>query len=201
MSTTEHKLPLHHAQRLANRLVQMLEPHCLKIDIAGSIRRESPLVGDIEIVCQPQKIESGLLGMDPVIIPDFFHALSIFKRLMGKPENKNARYLKYELPTVKGDSLRTVTLDLFIPQPADYYRILAIRTGSKDFAHLKIAGGWIANGWVGTDDGLRINDEVERKGEKWVCNLYKPTLPPVWQSEREFFDWLGIEWVEPINRK
>jgi len=199
MSTTEHRLPLHHAELLANRLVEILQPHCIQIDIAGSIRRKSPEVGDIEIVCNPKRIEAGLFDLDAVIPPSFFHALSIFKRVLGKPENKNARQFKYEIPIKKGDSA-TVNLDLFIPQPSDYYRILAIRTGSKNFAHLKIAGGWIKKGWVGTNDGLRLEAEVEKKGDEWVCCVYKPELPPVWQSEKEFFDWLGLEWVEPINR-
>lgn len=64
MSTSEHKLPLQHAEQLAHRLVELLTPHCERIDVAGSIRRKKQEVGDIEIVCLPKKIEVGFLGLD-----------------------------------------------------------------------------------------------------------------------------------------
>jgi DNA polymerase/3'-5' exonuclease PolX len=199
MSTSSSKLPLLQAQRLAARLVEILSPHCEIIDIAGSIRREAPQVGDIEIVCQPKMIESGFLGLDYEISPAFFQALAPFKRLMGKPENKQARYFKYEIPIQKG-SIATVNLDLFIPQPHDYYRQLAIRTGSSNYSANVIALGWRKKGWVGTADGLRREEEVEKKGDAWICDFDEPTMPPVWDSEKAFFEWLGVAWREPIDR-
>jgi len=136
MSTTEIKLPLHQAQRLAKRLVEILAPHCERIDIVGSVRMEKSQVGDIEIVCAPKKVPIGLFGDEWAIIPEFFQALSIFKREVGKIENTEARYFKYEVPTGWA-SPATIKLDLFIPQAHDYYRQLAIRTGpvsySKDY--------------------------------------------------------------------
>ncbi|MEW6287659.1 MAG: hypothetical protein AB1509_15670 [Chloroflexota bacterium] len=48
------KLPLPEAQKIAARVIDALAPHCQRIEVAGSIRRQSPQVGDIEIVCQPK---------------------------------------------------------------------------------------------------------------------------------------------------
>ncbi len=200
MSTTTQKLLLPQAQRLAARLVELFSPHSDLIDIAGSVRREKPEVGDIEIVCYPKKIQTGFLGLSTAIHPQFFVVLSQFKRLLGKPENPDARYFKYEIPCEKG-SLRTICLDLFIPQLFDYYRQLAIRTGSSDYSKNVIATGWRKKGWVGTEEGLRREEEVSKKGDKWVCDVQDYTPPPVWKSEQEFFEWLDIKYLEPKNRQ
>jgi DNA polymerase/3'-5' exonuclease PolX len=201
MSATEIKLPLKQAQRLANRLVEILTPHCERIDIVGSVRRQKQEVGDIEIVCQPKRINFGLFADATVIDPNFFLVLTLFERLMGNPDNNAARYFKYKIPTGWA-SPTTINLDLFLPQASDYYRQLAIRTGSVGFSKETIANGWRKLGWVGTEDGLRREDQVEKKGEKWVCNVPASAIiqPPIWESEKDFFEWLKIEYVEPNER-
>lgn len=138
MSTTEHKLPLHHAQRLANRLLEILSPHCDSIDIAGSIRRQKLEVGDIEIVCEPKKTVTDIFGGEKKPILDFWAVLRriSIKTLLGKADG-TGRYYKFLLPS--GIGANTVQLDLFIPQPADYYRQLAIRTGSSNYSANVIA--------------------------------------------------------------
>jgi DNA polymerase/3'-5' exonuclease PolX len=50
------------AQRLAARIRDDLSPFCECIEIAGSIRRQRPEVGDIDVVCLP-KGEAGLHDM------------------------------------------------------------------------------------------------------------------------------------------
>ncbi|MDX2138587.1 MAG: hypothetical protein SF123_10875, partial [Chloroflexota bacterium] len=41
------------AKALADCVVNLLAPHCQRIDIAGSIRRKMSDIGDIDIVCEP----------------------------------------------------------------------------------------------------------------------------------------------------
>ena len=112
-----------------------------------------------------------------------------------------ATYIKYSIPTGLS-APQYVQLDLFIPQPDDYYRQLAIRTGSADYSARVIAYGWRKIGWVGTSDGLRKEEQVEKRGEQWICSLpeHEVIKPPVWASEQDFFNWLKVEYIEPQFR-
>lgn len=193
-------MELEQAHKIAMQLYTHLEPHCTTINIAGSIRRQSAEVGDIELVCIPKQ--------DPVI--DLFGSITgyirsnnwkqavevIGKHISGKTEH--GRHLQY---MVNGTGMQ---LDLFVPQPHDYYRMYAIRTGSADYSKRVLAGAWVRKGWCGTPDGLRLMEESERKvqGDKtvWSCKHPSPTLPPAWQNEQEFFTWLGVPFLNPKCR-
>jgi DNA polymerase/3'-5' exonuclease PolX len=50
---------LHTAQPIADRVRDLLAPHCDRIEIAGSIRRQKADVGDIEIVAIPKTVTDG----------------------------------------------------------------------------------------------------------------------------------------------
>lgn len=186
------------AKRLADRIVELLTPHCEagRIHIAGSVRRQVYNCGDIEVVCQPKKelaainmFEQGML-----VVPGFNNAITMFADNIISG-NVEGGMMKIE---VKESG---INLDLFLPQPHDYFRILAIRTGSVDFSRYPLAAQWVKLGWVGTEEGLRRKGQCLDLGKnKWKCMVEKPELPPVWQSEEDFFTWLTLEWVEPQNR-
>ena len=97
-------------------------------------------------------------------------------------------------------------LDLFMPQSQDYYRQLAIRTGSAQYAHYVIANGWLHKGWCGTELGLRLQKDCLETRQpdgksKWKLVNESGDLPPAWQSEEEFFAWLNIPYVCPRFRE
>lgn len=190
---------LNQAKAIADRIVEILSPHCTKIHIAGSIRREKPEVKDIEIVCEPVKQAVGLFS--DVFIPSrhFKEAASTFIDTVEKG-NFEGRYMKINL--IGG----RIQLDLFMPQSEDYYRQYAIRTGSSEYSKDVIAAGWIRKGWCGVDKlGLRriIDCEAETSSDgKTTWSLVNPEAenPPVWKSEEEFFNWLEVPWKEPKLR-
>ena len=165
------------------QITSVIAPLCTKFDIAGSYRREAIECGDLEIVCQP-------ISPTPVALA-FKDAIGC--RIVSK-FTRDSRYVK--LFTI----IEGLQIDLFLPQPADYYRQLAIRTGSADYAHRTIAGSWRKKGWVGTDRGLRLEVECKLNGKVWECVSSNPTLPPVWDSEEDFFTFLGLYWIEPKFR-
>lgn len=193
------------AREIATRVYKALEPHCVRLDIAGSVRREKPEVKDIEIVCEPIMVEqTDLFGeaMERKRNIGFVHTVRELGVLL-KGNMLDGRYLQILLS-------EGINLDLFIPQPTDYYRQLSIRTGSADYSHKVLANAWLKKGWCGTEDGLRLQTECYQKliGKypdgrdkfKWICNTENPTLPDVWRNELEFFHWLNLEWLEPSKR-
>jgi DNA polymerase/3'-5' exonuclease PolX len=186
------------AKAIADRVVDLFQPYSELVHIAGSIRREKEMVKDIEIVCLPKKefVSTDLFGGGFLkVCPGFADALRFIqdKVIKGNPEG---RYMQLIL---KGGT----TLDLFMPQKEDYYRQLAIRTGSAEYSSLVIAHAWKRKGWCGTHEGLRLQLDctLNEKSGNWNVWNKNPTLPPVWQSEEEFFKWLGVEWTHPKFRE
>lgn len=168
------------AKLIADELVGLLKPDCSRIEIAGSVRRERPLVKDVELVCIPSNLNS--------------FALKLYNGY-GVATKRKARYIQFNIGVMK--------CDLFLPQPHDYFRQFAIRTGSADYSHKVIANAWVKAGWVGTEDGLRRAVECEKHTNRWICKSTgsNVTLPPVWQSEEDFFHWLGLAYLPPMNRE
>ena len=182
------------AYRLALQILEKLKPFCKKIEIAGSIRRKVLEVKDIELVALNNTIEvsDGLFDTSMVRCPDFISTVkSLGKIIKGKPED--GRYVQIELD-------QEIKLDLFIPTETDYYRQLMIRTGSVGWIVKNISYTWTRKGWSGTEDGLRRTDECEKKGKIFICTAKNPVMPPVWESEQAFFEWIGVEYVSPEKR-
>ena len=59
MSNNTHR-PLAEALEVANHIQSALAPHCARVEIAGSIRRRRPSIGDVEIVCLPHPYEPAI---------------------------------------------------------------------------------------------------------------------------------------------
>lgn len=172
------------AQRIAEYTIAELQQFCKPnmCLVAGSVRRKRDNVKDIEIVCL----------RDPQKLFDFVHLVNSWRHVKGEPTGRLAHRI---LPEGIG-------LDLFMPEPHDFYREYAIRTGSAGYSHLVLAMAWVNKGWHGTPEGLRKESDCVQNGSgKWICTKKNPELPPVWKSEEEFFAWLGIPWVPPERRE
>jgi len=181
MSTTEHKLPLAVAKNVAERFITYLTPYVSKVSVAGSVRREVDFCGDVEVCAIPKDEFSMSLAF-----PFGFKGLTI-----------NGERLKRFIYPESG-----IQIELYLPQPHDYGRILAIRTGSSGFAHYLMVEA-NRHGWIGTVDGLRRKKECEKKGSVWkILPQYKtnPTLPPIFSTEMQFFELIGVNYIEPKQR-
>lgn len=115
-------LPLTQARELSRRVIERLEPFVSRIEVAGSIRRMKPEVGDIEIVAEPNLYQADLLRtLAPDIEP-------IHRELesMGSWTRGGNRYVRI----ANLFDLRSASLDLFLVHPpAQWGTIFAIRTG------------------------------------------------------------------------
>jgi len=175
------QIPLPSALNIGNRFRKVIEPHCEKVIMAGSVRRMKPMVGDIELVCLPAEPNSlnGFLNEYPGIII-------------------NGERLKRFFYPKSG-----IQIELYIPRPYDFGRILAIRTGSSVFSHSVLAVQWNRLGWCGTSEGLRRKAECIHGTSLWkIKKDFKdnPTLPPVFETEESFFEFLGLKWIPPEQR-
>ena len=124
-------MKLDKAYPIAELVKLQLKPHCIKIEIAGSIRRGRPEVNDIEIVAIPKPygvglFESGIAGV-----------VEQWERVRGYLPGK---YTRRKLP-------QGIDLDLFFAREDNWGLILAIRTGSAEFGHHVLAAGWSARGY------------------------------------------------------
>lgn len=176
------KMPLVKAQDIARRFMAYLQPSVEKISVAGSVRRECDFCGDVEVLVIPKDEFS--IGR---IFPEGYPGLVV----------NGARLKRFKYPD-KG-----VQIELYIVvNKADWGRMLAVRTGSSVYSnHLAIR--WSRLGYAGTIDGLRLKRECDHKGNVWrIKPEYKacPTLPPAFESEEDFFAFLGIPYIHPKAR-
>ena len=162
------------AQHIAAEVLSVLAPHCERIEIAGSIRRRKPEVGDIEIVAIPKTCPLGLFAdTDPIAIPEFCDIVNRWPAIKGKPTGK---YTQRVLPD-------DIILDLFIARQENWGLIFAIRTGSAAYSHHVLASAWCRAGYHSMDGML-------------VKGFHKVPV----REERDLFTLIGLPWAEPWQR-
>ena len=164
------EIPYKDAKEIADKLVLLLSPHCLRIQIAGSIRREKQIVGDIEIVAIPKPYQTGLFedGLASVV--------NQWEKVKGELDYGKTKYTQRILP-------EGIKLDLFFAEEGNWGIILAIRTGSADYSHKILASGWVKRGYK-SEGGYLIKD-----GKTYEV-----------REEKDLFERLGIPYVEPRDR-
>lgn len=168
--STGNRIPWSEANAIAEDLVNQLRPHCSQIDIAGSIKRRKPTIGDVEIVCLPLPYDAS-----PLFCSGIATVVNQWEKVKGELP---CRYTQRILPS-------GMKLDLFMPDPAGYGLQLAIRTGSAEWSHKRLATAWVRTGFK--SEGGLLRDQAGR------------VLPC--RTERELFERIGLKWVEPVNRE
>lgn len=168
------------AKRIADELVDQLRSSCVQIEIAGSIRRRSPWVHDIEIVAEPWvELRPNLFG--ETLLP--------YSRLDDALDDLQDELVLRSFPGAKhGDRFKQfavaplgIKLDLFVVRPpAQWGSILAIRTGPAHYAH-----------WLVTprkSGGAMPSYLRQRDGAIWDGDQLIPT-----PTEGSYFATLGID--------
>lgn len=176
------KLTLEKARNIAEQYREELAPYCEQIEIAGSIRRNKPEVGDIEMVVIP-KYETW--GMDMFGQPRLYNAL---EKVIQEAHNNGLILIKNG-PRYKQMQLREgPTLDLFIVlPPAQWGVIYLIRTGPEEFSHKAVTQRNIG--------GYLPSDCVVRDGQV----LREGVLVPM-SEEEDFLELLGMPGLKPEER-
>ena len=151
-----NRIPLAEALPIAERTQAALATHCEpgKCVIAGSVRREAPTIGDLEIVCVPLDYEA-----TPLFASGLALVVNQWEAVRGQLPCK---YTKRILPG-------GLCLDLFMVDPRGFGLQLAIRTGSAEWSHKVLATSWVRAGFTSKEgllrrrDGSVINTPDERR--------------------------------------
>jgi DNA polymerase/3'-5' exonuclease PolX len=174
MGSRKQRLPLSAALAIAERARAALAPYCHRVEIAGSVRRGRPFVGDLEIVAQPLQEPSDLFGEALVAHHGFCAVVNGWRAIKGQPTGK---YTQRRLP-------EGITLDLFIADEENFGWLMALRTGSATFSHKVLATGMLKAGYS------MLNGYVYRRGERMAL-----------RAETEVFTLIGIPFVPPSDRE
>lgn len=166
----EKKYKIADALAIAYRVVELLKPHCYRIEIAGSIRRQKPQVKDIEIVCIPKPYQTGLFSDGIALV------VNEWPKVKGDLDYQYCKYTQRVLP-------EGIKLDLFFAQPGNWGSILLIRTGDWEFSKHFMGHIMPQRGYKQQDGYVwKSGDKIEVKEEK------------------ELFDLMRIPFIEPKDR-
>lgn len=172
MSETKNYLPYVQAKALADKIVEALRPHCKRIEIAGSIRRERPYCGDIDLVVQ---------GCAPHFRTRLFEKTNIISNGL-----QNISVILHNGFGIQVFIAQEAAADLFEnPISHDTWgTLLMCRTGSRahniqlvNFAHSK---GYHWNPYQG---------------------LYRDQTLIAAATEESIYEALGLPWHPPTNRE
>lgn len=125
------------ALEIAQKVKAQLQPHCDRIEIAGSIRRKRAQVKDIEIVAIPKPYDTGLFESGIATVINHWPAVK---------GTLPCKYTQRMLP-------EGIAVDIFFAEPDNWGYILAIRTGSADYSHM-LATRWSKKDYHGRNGYL-----------------------------------------------
>jgi DNA polymerase/3'-5' exonuclease PolX len=174
----ESRMKLAQAKQIAEEIRSRLEPSCERVVIAGSIRRQRPYVGDIELLCIPRcngfvdQLDRNVEALIKQGLFDF-RRNKLGSKVYG-PKNK----LLLHVPTGIGVDIFSTT--------EEYWAVsLVVRTG-------------------GAETNKRIATEALRKDWRWHAYGRGFTTPDgeiICHSEREVFEAVGLPYLEPWERQ
>lgn len=203
-------MKLNVALRLANRLVELMKPHCIKIEVAGSIRRQKPEVKDIEIVAIPKEYSASIRDLFNFTAGHVTRSMLV-DEFIAQPQG-NLTWIKCGTHEIKPLDMKQelsssnkygtnrkywrgfidwnggIKLDLFLATKENFGVIHLIRTGGKNF-NLKMIEALKKNLYTISEASLYKTD---RHGEK-IDMCYTP-------DEKSIFRAAGMAFVEPEKR-
>lgn len=177
------KIQLSEASSIANSVLKHIMPALDRGEIAGSIRRQKEIVGDIEIVAistQRDRLLSLLSDVGQHIKPGV-------PGVVPWGPKPDAKYLRVRLQ-------EGMNLDLFMASPENWGGLFLMRTGSGSGPDGNSFNGFtpgIFSRWKKLSGGGRMTD----------CMPTMPTGEQLWiPEEQDFFDLLEMNFVPPEER-
>ena len=191
-----HAIPLAHAQRVADGLVELLTPVSERILIVGSVRRRKPHCGDVELCAIPRVERRDVVGVplplfgdpDGEVVNLIWEALDGLVQ-QGRAEPGNAK--TWPAKRIAGAKMLSVFLpragckaEVYMPTRETWGCIATIRTGSADFSHALVTT-WRKSAAARRFEGGRV----------WDGGHVFDT-----PEERDVFEVCGVQWAEYEKR-
>lgn len=187
MSTTSTKTPHATAVRIAESIVASLSPLCERIQIAGSLRRRKPYVGDIEILYIP-RVEhrpDGLFGSKPVSLADERIDQALATGTITKRPSKIGIYTWGDHNKLGVHVASGIGVDFFSTSAANWWVSLVVRTGSAQMnLELTTSAQRMGRSLIAYGEGVRTADGM--------------VMPAT--SEEQVFELCGVRYRSPEQR-
>lgn len=205
--TEKPRWPLSDALAVAEEIRDALAPACERIEIAGSIRRRKPDVGDVEIVFvprfEPEAPPPGMLPGMPFAaaarnLTDVLLTVLLVDGFLKARLNKIGRQAWGEKNKLARHADSGIPVDLFSIPRGSWYNYLVCRTGPED-SNKRIAVAAQAKGWKWkpySPGFVRIDKEL-LDGEFVVVETDERHVVA---SERDVFEFVGLPYLEPWER-
>ena len=194
MSTAPRRT-LARAQHDADAFTALLIPAraCERFEIAGSIRRRKPDIGDVDIVAIPrfEEIPSADMFATPVLTNLLWHRVDDL--LAAGEIKKHERDTEAGLRTCWGDKLRSVEFrgcayDINLADKDNWGPMLAIKTGPAELSKAIVTN--LPRYGYACRDGFHVWDLKCSPGPRMLPEL----------TEEMFFGMAGIPFKEPEKR-
>ena len=167
------RYPLALARSVAQEVAALLRPGCARIDVAGSIRRQKPDIGDCELLVIPA----------PWGVFEYFLSSAMDRGILTKRLNKNGHETFGRLNKLMVHVPSGIGIDLFSTTPENWGMALVVRTGPSEWNIAMMAAFQRLGTPAHAYGGVTVN------GTEVEC----PT-------EQRVFDLLGIPYLQPGER-
>ncbi len=195
--STGVKVPWDVGQAVATRLCESLSPHCARLEIAGSLRRGKPEVGDIELVAIPlveEQVQRDLFGEVVertavnrlALALDTLVASGAIAADPPSPDLKRAwgeKYRKFWL--LINDRWGAIQVDLFLTTPEAWGAIFTIRTGPAEFSEALVTH-------------FKYHTPYRQQGGVLVRQDTGAVVPV--PEEADYFRLAGLPFITPVRR-
>lgn len=183
------RYPRAEALAIGEELVRALEPHCERIEIAGSIRRGKPDVGDVEILYVPKfgtGLERGSMFESEINLAQ--RAIETLERdgILKRRLSATGQQTWGEKNKLAVHCASGIPVDLFASTIPNWWVSLVIRTGSAE-TNLRLTTG-----------AQRLGRTLHAYGSG-VSDSSNAVLTPA-TSERDVFDLCGVPYLDPNER-
>lgn len=186
------KYPRAVALAVVRALLPRLQPCCTELRVAGSLRRERALVGDVELVFVPVlkagPVEDFLLPAPMVAQTDAAFAALLAEGVIEKRRNVNGSEMWGSKNKLARHVATGVPVDFCATTAGAFWNYLVCRTGGAR-TNVEICNAARAKGWMWNpyEEGFSrpsgLGREVHAVG-----------------SEREVFEFVGLDYLEPWER-
>ncbi len=177
------------AQSVADILTAKLEAGCIKVAVAGSLRRGKEAVGDVEIVYVPNfvPVQSGDLfgGTEPMNAADLIINGWLQRGVLNKRLNSKGSEMWGEKNKLAVHVATGIPVDLFATTEDCWENYMVCRTGGAE-TNKEICMAANRKGWTWNPYGRGFTDD---EGQ----------IIPV-TSEREVFELVGLPYLPPEKR-